>query len=363
MRDNDIAEYTPIIGINYFDYYLKYNNPGTVQKREIRAAILRLNDHCADAAYTNKHSFFKLSSIPESFSLDVNRFLSSPKIASAKKSTINRRKRALARFLINCTQYGTSNAEKLSPYTVIFASKNVPDIDDWIVIRQFLRFLVEEGITEKDLSTFVPKGRRDLRIPSTYSVEEIKLLESTVDRSSYQGKRDYIVLLLASRLAIRSGDIACMRLENLDFKKNTIHFFQKKTGNEITLPMIPELKDALIKYIEETNTEDGYLFHTLRAPYHPLGQSAIYDIVNKYFSLAGVDISNKKHGPCALRASVSTSMINDDIPYDVVRSFLGHASPNAIRHYAKNDIEKLRRCSISVPNPSREFLDFLKGGI
>ena len=363
MRRNGIEEYTPDIGLDYYNDFLERNHPGTVQKREILAAILRLNDYCSGKNYASKHLFCETPSIPESFSLDVERFFSSPQIVTIYKRTINRRTRALARFLTKCAQCGSSNAKAIAPHTVIIASKDVKDIDDWITIRQFLRFLAEEGVTENDLSTFVPKGTREHPVPSTYSIEEIQSIESAVDRSTYQGKRDYVVLLMADRLAIRAGDIAGMKLKNLDFVAESISFMQGKTNNEIVLPMIPELKEALEIYLEETDTGDGYLFHSLHAPYYRLQSSSIYDIVNRYFRITGIDTIGKKHGPHSLRASVSTSMINDDVPYEAVKDVLGHTSPNAIRHYAKNDIEKLRRCAIPVPTPSGKFQEFLKGGV
>ena len=140
-------------------------------------------------------------------------------------------------------------------------------------------------------------------------------------------------------------------------------FIQRKTNNEVVLPMIPELKEALEVYLEVANTEDGYLFHSLHAPFYRLQSSAIYGIVNRYFRIMEIDTSGKRHGPHSLRASVSTSMINDDVPYEAVKDVLGHTSPNAIRHYAKNDIEKLRRCAIPVPTPSGKFHEFLEGGV
>ena len=91
--------------------------------------------------------------------------------------------------------------------------------------------------------------------------------------------------------------------------------------------------------------------------------NVVTSIVNKYFNKAGIDTKGKKHGPHTLRASGSTSMINDNVSYDIVRHILGHTSPNSIRHYAKNDIEKLRRCAVSVPAPSGNFAEFLTGGI
>lgn len=362
MRNNDISIYSPETGLRYYEDYLSRNHPGAVQKREILAAILRLNDYCVGASYIVKHSFSDSAVIPETFSVDVQRFFSSPSIVSVEKSTIQRRTKALSRFLEKCIKCGTPNVKSLTPQTVLLSCKDVTDIDEWITIRQFLRFLAEEGRTENDLSTFVPKGRREIRVPSTYSIDEMQSMESVVDRSTFQGKRDYVVLLLADRLAIRSGDIAAMKLHNLDFEKDSINFVQKKTNNEITLPIIPELKEALKEYLTEANTEDGNLFHTLHAPYHPLRNQAVNGIINKYFKLAGINTSGKKHGPHSLRASVSTSMINDDIPYEAVRDVLGHTSPNSIRRYAKNDIEKLRRCAIAVPAPSGKFLTFLEGG-
>lgn len=363
MMHNGIEEYTPDIGLAYYKDYLMRNHPGTVQKREILAAILRLNDYCNGSNYVRKHLFWETPSIPESFAIDVQRFFSSPQVVSVSERTINRRTRALARFLTNCERCGISTAKSLTPDIVLLACKDVPDIDNWTTIRQLLRFLAEEGITENDLSTFIPKGRRELPVPSTYSIEEIQSIELAVDRNTYQGKRDYVVLLMADRLAIRAGDIAGMELKNLDFTTESISFIQKKTNTEIALPMIPELKEALTVYLEETNTEDGYLFHSLHAPYYRLQSSGIYGIVNRYFRISEIDTSGKKHGPHSLRASVSTSMINDDVPYEAVKDILGHTSPNAIRHYAKNDIEKLRRCAIPVPTPSGKFQEFLKGGV
>ena len=75
--------------------------------------------------------------------------------------------------------------------------------------------------------------------------------------------------------------------------------------------------------------------------------------------MASVDTAGKHHGPHSLRASMATSMVNDSVPYDAVRKALGHSDPNAIKHYAKNDLENLRRCALDVPAASGILLDFL----
>ena len=84
---------------------------------------------------------------------------------------------------------------------------------------------------KKDFSTLVPKFNRGIRIPETYDISEIIEIENAVDRTSSIGKRDYAILLLASRLGMRAGDIASLKLDSLDFKNQRICFIQNKTGS------------------------------------------------------------------------------------------------------------------------------------
>ena len=77
---------------------------------------------------------------------------------------------------------------------------------------------------------------------------------------------------------------------------------------------------------------------------------------------SGINIAGKKHGPHSLRASLASSMVNDGISYETVRKVLGHDSPNAIRHYARLDIQMLRNCALACPAPSGTLHQFLKGG-
>ena len=362
MAKNGISDYTPEVGREYYDHYIRTHEPCIDEQRGLKACIRRLNDFYAEKQYINRHSDNELQEIPLSFQNTVDRFFDDVEIYSASKSTVSRRKRALARFLNKCVHCNVTVPAEFTPEIVLISCRDVTDIDDWTTVRQFLSFLVKNNETEHDLSCCIPKGHRDRNAPSTYSVEELQSLESSVDRDTYQGKRDYAVLLMADRLAIRAGDIASLKLENIDFGKESISFIQIKTGTEVTLPLVPELKDALQDYLENSSFNDDYIFHSLRAPYRPITGNTVYALVDKYFRKADINTSGKKHGPHALRASVTTSMINDDVPYEAVRDALGHTSPNSIRHYAKNDIEKLRRCAIPVPEASGSFRQFLQGG-
>lgn len=60
---------------------------------------------------------------------------------------------------------------------------------------------------------------------------------------------------------------------------------------------------------------------------------------------------------------LASSMVNDDISYETVRKVLGHSSNNAVKHYARIDVEKLRRYSLTPPAPAGRFHAFLYGEV
>jgi integrase len=61
-------------------------------------------------------------------------------------------------------------------------------------------------------------------VPTTYTADETQRLLEAVDRGNQVGKRDYAILLLATRLGMRAGDIRDMKLENLHWKTDSIEF-------------------------------------------------------------------------------------------------------------------------------------------
>lgn len=257
----------------------------------------------------------------------------------------------------------TNSSEWTSSY-ICKACVKIQNKDAWAVIRMFLKFLNLSDFVKADYSTLVPHYKRATIIPVTYSENEVHRFETAIDRTTATGKRDYAMLLLATKLGIRSGDIAKLSLDELDFDQNTIHLIQEKNSQPLVLPMLPEIKEALDDYIENgrPKVDQNYVFLRMNAPYQRITTSALRFATTRYFKKAGIDISDKKHGPHIFRSSLASSMVNDDIPYDVVRSILGHTDPDAVKHYAKLDIERLREYAIDVPEPSGIFKEFLEGG-
>ena len=64
---------------------------------------------------------------------------------------------------------------------------------------------------------------------------------------------------------------------------------------------------------------------------------------------AGIDMSSGRHGAHALRSSLASHLLAEGKNYADIQQVLGHASPDAARHYIRVEAERLRECAMEVP--------------
>ena len=268
------------------------------------------------------------------------------------------------RFLKGLEDAGVTGAADIGPHEVSCACLALKSNYYLSAIHTFLRFLAEEGYTQRDYSYIVPLFKRPQPMPPVYSEAEIRRIEAAVDRQGPHGKRDYAALLLATRLGIRGGDIATLTFEELDFKRNTICLTQQKTAAPLSLPMLPEIKAALLDYLEHerASSDSAYVFLSLKPPFSHISVHLLGKLTSTAIRSAGIVPGGRKCGPHAFRALLASSMVNDDVPYEVVRNTLGHTDVNAIKSYAKLDVERLRVYALAVPKATGYFAKILSGG-
>lgn len=226
-----------------------------------------------------------------------------------------------------------------------------------ICLKQFFNYLYDSGFISKKLSGSVlkVKKRHDVKLPTTYNSEEIKQMIGCVDRTSRKGKRDYLILLLASQYGWRASDIVNFEFSHIDWKNNKISFCQQKTGVPIEFPLLKSVGNALIDYMKNARPEctcpQVIVSIDKNKTAHPLKGPTIHSIVSLYLEKADIkDWRLKKHGPHALRHSLATNMLseqNESLP--MISSVLGHQSAEVTRRYLKVDIPKLRACCLNPP--------------
>ncbi len=220
------------------------------------------------------------------------------------------------------------------------------------ILRHFFNYLNSRNLTlfsGNELFTVIFTNKRE-RILSFYSIEEIRRILSTISRSTPYGKRDFVVVLLAAELGIRSGDIVRLKISDIHWEHDTIEFIQHKTKIFNQLPLLENIKYALIDYLknERPESELEYIFIGIKNGGKPLTNTCIHQIVSKYFKKAGVDISERKHGPHAMRHSLASSMLHNNTPMHVIKEILGHSSINTTRMYLNIDLDTLRKLALEV---------------
>ena len=220
-------------------------------------------------------------------------------------------------------------------------------------LRILFRYLYAEKILPKDFSHIVPQIKRDKspRIPSAYSKEEVQKLLNSVDRGNPKGKRDYAIILLAARLGIRASDICNLSFDNIKWASNEIELLQGKTRDNILLPLLPEVGSAIIDYLKygRPATDSNTIFVRHVCPITQLSAPTLHSIVHHYLRLAGINIPDgKKHGPHALRHSLASALLEENIPLPIISEALGHKTTDTTSIYLKIDINYLRRCALDV---------------
>ena len=265
-------------------------------------------------------------------------------------------------FLNHLAGCGCTESMQITASNVVTACLELTSKSYLASARTLLRYCADSRQTDRDYSYVIPIYKRPQPMPTVYTEEEIRKMENAVDRSTPAGKRNYAIILLATRLGLRLEDIRALDFHELDFENDVVRLVQGKTLVQLELPMVAELKGALLDYIQNARPDvAGSVFRISYPPYEDMTKSGIISCFHKALQKAKIDCGNRGVGPRAFRSSLASSMINDSIPYEAVRKTLGHIDPNAISHYAKLDIEQLRFYALPVPRATGAFADFLAG--
>jgi len=226
-------------------------------------------------------------------------------------------------------------------------------------LRLFFRHLHEHSILQIDYSLVIPKSnyKKNQHLPSTFSNEEIGALLHAVDRANPKGKRDYAMILLATKLGLRASDICGLNFNNIIWEHNKLSIFQNKTGKLLELPLLPEIGNAIIDYLKYGRpvSDDNHCFLRALAPYHRMHPSNLGELVWKYMRMAGIDCSKRKHGPHALRHCLASALLREIIPLPVISGLLGHQSMSSSMDYLRIDSTSLRQCALEVPRVFPSF--------
>jgi len=219
-------------------------------------------------------------------------------------------------------------------------------------VRMFMRFLIAEGHCAVGLDAAIPRVAhwRLAVLPRSLPPDDVERVIASCDPASPVGRRDRAILLLLTRLGLRAGDVAHLRLRDIDWQEAWIRV-RGKSRDEARLPLTQEVGQAIVDYLQHgrPRTSLELVFIRSRAPLRALdSHSAVTAIVARALQRAG--ISRPSRGAAyLLRHSVATSMLRQGASLQDIGALLRHCSIETTQIYAKVDVRALQ--SIAQPWP------------
>jgi integrase/recombinase XerD len=217
-------------------------------------------------------------------------------------------------------------------------------------VRMFLRFLIATGCCEPGLDQAIPTIAhwRLSSLPRYLPPETIEGIIAACDTSTPLGLRDKAIILLMARLGLRAGDVAGLRLSDLDWPQGTV-VVMGKGRRETRLPLPQEVGEALLQYLETVRPPiDGdKVFITICAPWLPISRQAVGHTAARAIRRAGIDAPFL--GAHLFRHSAATAMLRQGASLQAISAVLRHRSIETTAIYAKVDRQLLQE--IVVPWP------------
>jgi len=217
-------------------------------------------------------------------------------------------------------------------------------------LRSFLRFLHLAGLIDAPLVWAVPSiaDLRDRTLPRGLEPAAVRKLLASCDRRRTIGRRDYAIVLLLSRLGLRRGEVAAIRLEDIDWRAGEL-LVRGKGSRQDVLPLPVDVGEALVSYLRRRpRCESRALFVRMTAPLQGLAPHTIGWIVREACTRAGL----ARVGAHRLRHTAATEMLRAGASLAEIGQVLRHREQKTTAIYAKVDRRALRALARPWPSPS-----------
>jgi len=221
--------------------------------------------------------------------------------------------------------------------------------------RSFLRFLLQDGLIQRNLAAAVPTVARWrlASLPTTLRQDEVNRLLRAADLETPFGRRDYAIVLCISELGLRASDVANLEIDGIDFDAQVLRLRQRKEREAAVFPMTRRLCAALKTYIRHDRPacNSAAVFIQHRAPLGTaLTSLGICHAVLRLARRAG--LRDRIGGTHVLRRSLASRMLAAGATLKQIADFLGHTSIDTTTLYAKVDLKTLSR--VALPWPVRK---------
>ncbi len=209
-------------------------------------------------------------------------------------------------------------------------------------LRSLLGFLHVSGLIERSLTASVPSvaSRRLAGLPKGLEPGQVFCLLTSCDTSTTNGCRDFAVLTLLVRLGMRAGEVAKLRLEDIDWRAGTVVVRGKANCTE-RVPLPTDVGEAVAAYLRRgrpASADGRTVFVRIKAPHRAITPGGLTQIVAAAARRAGLGLVHAHR----LRHTAATQMLRAGTTLPEIGQVLRHRRAMTTAIYAKVDHEALR---------------------
>jgi site-specific recombinase XerD len=217
-------------------------------------------------------------------------------------------------------------------------------------LRALLRWMWRERLFPSPLADSVgsvaaPTGAG---VPRSLSASEIGDLLAALPADGPARLRNEAMLVLMCRLGLRAGEVASLRLDDIDWRVGVLAVRGKRARRD-QLPLPVDVGEHLAAYLRRgrpAGTAHREVFLALDAPHHRLSGSAVSSVASRALARAGVDGPGAAH---RLRHTAACRVLAGGGGLVEAGQLLRHASAAATAIYAKSDLAALAVLARSWP--------------
>jgi len=208
-------------------------------------------------------------------------------------------------------------------------------------LRSLLRFWYLEGLTSGRLDQAVPKvANRRAGLPQPLEPRQVDALLASCDGQTTAGRRDLAMLTLLVRMGLRSGEVAGLRLDDINWRLGEITV-RGKGNRRDQLPLPADAGEVVAAYLRDgrpATALDRGVFIRIKAPHRGLTSGGVTQAVAAAAARAGLGTIYAHR----LRHSAAMAMLAEGGSLAEIGQVLRHRRGHTTAAYTKVSIEALR---------------------
>jgi site-specific recombinase XerD len=218
-------------------------------------------------------------------------------------------------------------------------------------LRSLLRFWHVEGLISGPLDRVVPKvANRRPGLPRPLEPAQVRALLASCDLGTAGGRRDLAMMTLLARLGLRAGEVAGLRLDDIDWRRGEITIVGKGNRRD-QLPLPTDAGEVVVDWLRHGRPPtalDRSVFIRIKAPHQGLTAGGVTMAVFAAGQRAGLGTIYAHR----LRHSAATAMFAEGGSLAEIGQVLRHRRPATTAAYIKVNIEALRMLARPWPGAS-----------